>query len=122
MKAVFAPTDYEGLQAAIPALLDRAARAKDRHRMDCRAAASLAHELWLGHLFALDEMASVTPLAPEALSEPELRGLAILRRAREKFRAEHFQCRCGAILPNYAGFCGQCGEKYRQPAGSGTVR
>ena len=120
MKPLFAPLDYSGLELAAAAMLEQAARARDRHRSAAapRPAVSRAHELWLGYLFALEELISIAPLPPGALDEADVRGLAILRRTRGKFSSEHFACRCGAILPNWAGFCGQCGEKYRRGTGN----
>jgi len=47
---------------------------------------------WIEHLLALDEMADLLPAAGVTLTYEELRGLALLRRAKRQFADEHARC------------------------------
>jgi hypothetical protein len=65
---------------------------------------------WIGHLVELDKMAELLPAARVQLNYDELRGLALLRAAKQKFIAGHERCQCGR-MKRRGSFCAMgCGK------------
>ena len=71
-----------------------------------------AFRLWIDHLGWLDSIGinfTLDDLTPE-----EATGLALLRRAREKFWRDHSSCpQCQSINLRAASFCGGCGAQFQ---------
>jgi hypothetical protein len=121
---MLASQDYAGIEQALPLLFQSAVAGSGRGSSsrvpNPESRITEAFAPWLAHLCELDAIADLAPAAGLKLTFPELKGLALLRRAREKFRGEHFACKCGAVLPNWAGWCGSCGEKFARPGRKGS--
>lgn len=134
MRARYCPEDYAALETYLPQFIARCAiRAEGdlaRRRREIREQVAIksesnrslpvaaripyAVELWISHLATLDAMAELAAAAGITLAFEELRGLAILRRAREKFWSEHEKCpQCGAMNNRGAAFCGGCAAVFR---------
>ncbi len=134
MQAIEAGRDFVDLERYLPEFIEQAASQAEsalqaRRREQRRAAAvdperiesairnpqsaiPRCFEMWILHLGELDLLASAAALTLDDLTAEEARGLAMLRRARDKFWEEHSRCsKCGAVNPRYASFCGGCGEQ-----------
>lgn len=72
----------------------------------------LGYEMWIGHLSWLDAVSDAAGWTASDLTADEAEGLALFRRAREKFWAEHSQCpACRSVNARGAKFCGGCGKE-----------
>lgn len=132
MEAILGSRDLAALNDALPVFIDYAARSASRAQMrDSRMlegainierlkasevpAARIPHaiEVWIGHLAWLDHVSSAVPWGPGDLDSDEAEGLALFRRAREKFWAEHSSCpSCQSMNLRAAKFCGGCGKDF----------
>lgn len=130
MQAVEAGRDYAALERFVPQFIERSAQNAEsvlqRRRQELRAAnpsretdGAVAHgipyafELWIAHLGLLDQLSGAATFTLADLTAEEARGLAILRRARDKYWAEHSKChKCGGVNRSGASFCGGCAEKF----------
>ncbi len=73
-----------------------------------------AFELWIGHLGRLDQLATGVRFTLDDLTAEEAHGLALFRRARDRFWNEHRSCAlCSSINLASAAFCGGCGAQFR---------
>ena len=71
-------------------------------------------ELWIGHLGHLDQASGAVQFSMNDLSADECRGLALLRRVREKYWSEHASCSvCQSVNLRSASFCGGCGKEFK---------
>ena len=69
-----------------------------------------AFEMWILYLSELDSLSAAVAFTLDDLTVEEARGLAMLRRARQKFWEANANCpRCGTVNPRHASFCGGCG-------------
>jgi hypothetical protein len=117
-----AARDYAAITSGVRAVLEDitrrpigARRARGRHTAREGSAAQVpeAIRIWLEHPFRLDRSVRSLQFRPQDLRVEEAMGLAILREQRERFKATHFRCKCGAVLPNTAGWCSACGEGFK---------
>lgn len=133
MQVIEAARDFDSLQRYLPAFIETAATMAESalaaRRRELRQAAAVnpsrereravkqgtiphAFELWILHLGELDALSTAAGLTLDDLTAEEARGLAMLRRARQRFWEAHTCCpRCGSVNPRYATFCGGCGEQ-----------
>ena len=132
MPLIEAPRDYEALEGYLSQFVEYAATLAESalaaRRRELRRAAAInperleaasqpllpaiprAFEMWILHLSELDSLSSAVTFSPDDLTVEEARGLAMLRRARQKFSETHASCpRCGTVNPRHASFCGGCG-------------
>ena len=71
-------------------------------------------QLWIGHLGWLDQISAGVQFALGDLRPEEAHGLALLRRARDKFWQEHSSCpACDSVNLRIASFCGGCGKEFQ---------
>ena len=72
-----------------------------------------AFELWIGHLGWLDQISAGVQFTLGDLRPEEAHGLALLRRARDKFWQDHSACPiCNSVNLRAASFCGGCGKDF----------
>ena|SRR3990167_8749902 len=106
---MLASQDFPALEAAMPLLFDRAAGAgpPGTREQGTGNSAGIPEALlpWLAHLCELDAIADLAPAAGLTLSFAEIKGLALLRRARQKFLAEHEQCSVCLSIKRTGSFC-----------------
>jgi len=101
MNLAYAPTDYDGLAAALQGFFEDALKVPGPPRPPL----SLAHEMWITRLSELDELLSVDSAAARDLDEADVRGLALYRRERQKVLSQHESCgKCGSVYRR-GGFC-----------------
>jgi hypothetical protein len=142
MNVVEASRDLKALERYIPAFVQRAASQADsglaarRRRQRLEAAVNpgrienlsrpglggledggdvpYAFELWIGHLGWLDQMSAGVQFTLGDLRPEEAHGLALLRRARNKFWQEHSSCpMCHSVNLRSSSFCGGCGQEFK---------
>ena len=122
---VEAPRDYAAIERLLPLFIERYATSSSAlaaRRQELRQSAIVnrqssipqvpfAYELWFLHLGELDQLAGAVKLSLDELTPEEARGLAMFRRAREKFWEEHQKCAvCGAVRRRDS-WCSTCGQK-----------
>jgi len=70
-------------------------------------------EIWIAHLAWLDVISAAIAWSLDDLACEEAEGLALFRRARKKYWAEHLSCpACQSVNPRSASFCGGCGKDF----------
>jgi hypothetical protein len=129
---VEAPRAFTEIERFLPIFIESSARAAEStlaaRRREMRRAAAVnparieapfgdapgipfAFELWIIHLGELDRLAGGVAFTLDDLTPEEARGLALLRRAREHFWAEHQKCPgCNSLMSKSQSFCGTCGR------------
>jgi len=84
-----------------------------QERLEAAPEVPHAFELWIGHLGFLDQLSGGVQFTLDDLTPEEARGLALLRRAREKFWQEHISCPvCQSVNLRNSSFCGGCGKEF----------
>ena len=130
--ATEAARDYAAIERLLPQFIERHASAASglaARRLELRQQATgrrpvdhtdqrsvttvpFAYELWFLHLGELDQLAGAVTLSLDELTPEEARGLAMFRRAREKFCEEHQRCAvCSAVRRRSDSWCSTCGHK-----------
>ncbi len=132
MRLMEAPRDVQMLGRVLPAYIEYAANAADSalnrrneirrqiamnperlERMNPLPEIPFAFEIWIGHLSWLDLISDGVQLGPDFLEPEEVEGLALYRRARERFWAEHSCCPvCNSVNLRTAKFCAGCGKSF----------
>lgn len=115
---VYVPRDYAGIQRHLPAFLKLATeseRQRQRRIQTRRPAQALppAYEAWMAYLAEADQLCEVLKL--EQMDEETVRGVLLLRAARERFLLEHEKCpACASLNARGAMFCPACGCMLRK--------
>ena len=135
MNVIEASRDLGSLERYIPQFVERAASQAEsglaarrrRQRLaaavnperieklqSTEAAIPYAFELWIGHLGWLDQISAGVQFTLGDLRPEEAHGLAILRRARDRFWQEHSSCPvCNSVNLRTASFCCGCGKEFK---------